>query len=63
MNGRYREIEREDEKNSIVALMASEPTWWEPAYIKTIAKDGKERKLDPIFFRIDIDSATGHQTG
>lgn len=63
LTGHYREIELEDEKNSIVALMASEPTWWEPAYIKTIGNDGKERKLDPIFFRIDIDSATGHQAG
>ncbi|KAB2659399.1 pyridoxamine 5'-phosphate oxidase family protein [Brucella tritici] len=63
LNGHYREIDRDDEKNAIVALMASEPTWWEPAYIKTVAKDGHERKLEPIFFRIDIESATGHQTG
>jgi nitroimidazol reductase NimA-like FMN-containing flavoprotein (pyridoxamine 5'-phosphate oxidase superfamily) len=63
LNGRYREIEHEDEKNSIVALMASEPTWWEPAYTKTVANDGHERKLTPIFFRVDIESATGHQTG
>lgn len=63
LNGRYREIEREDEKNSIVALMASEPTWWEPAYTKTVAKDGHERKLAPVFFRVDIESATGHQAG
>lgn len=63
LNGRYREIERENEKNSIVTLMASEPTWWEPAYTKTIAKDQQERKLEPVFFRIDIESATGHQTG
>src|SRR5690606_41917281 len=63
LNGRYREIEREDEKTSIVALMASEPTWWDPAYTKTVAKDGHERKLAPVFFRVDIESATGHQAG
>ncbi|MFQ0812941.1 pyridoxamine 5'-phosphate oxidase [Brucella anthropi] len=63
VNGRYREIEREDEKNAIVELMASEPTWWEPAYIRTITKGGQERKLEPVFFRIDVENATGHEAG
>jgi uncharacterized protein len=63
VNGLYREIIREEEKEAIVNMMANEPTWWEPAYTKTITSDGEQRKLEPVFFRVDIESATGHQTG
>lgn len=63
VNGHYREIIREEEKASIVNMMASEPTWWEPAYTKTITGGGEQRKLEPVFFRVDIESATGHQAG
>lgn len=63
VQGRYREIVLEDEQNAIVELMACEPIWWEPGYMKTVDKEGHERKLEPVFFRIDIESATGHQTG
>ncbi len=63
VQGHYREIALEDEKNAIVELMASEPNWWEPGYMKTVDKEGHERKLEPVFFRIDIESATGRETG
>ena len=63
VNGHYREIDREDEKAAIVNMLANEPTWWEPAYTKTITSGGAQRKLEPVFFRVDIESATGHQAG
>lgn len=62
VNGHYREITREEEKNAIVSMLANEPSWWEPAYTKTVASDGGQRKLEPVFFRVDIESATGHET-
>ena len=62
LQGRYREIAREDEKAAIVNIMSAEPTWWEPAYTKTVTKDGGTRKLEPVFFRVDVESASGHQT-
>lgn len=61
VHGRYREILGEDEQEAIVKLMANDPIWWEPAYTRTITKEGDERKLTPIFFRVDIESATGHR--
>ncbi len=62
VQGRYREITHEEEQEAIVKMMASEPTWWEPAYIKTITKEGTERELKPVFFRVDIEKCSGHQT-
>ncbi|MBV2143878.1 pyridoxamine 5'-phosphate oxidase family protein [Falsochrobactrum sp. TDYN1] len=63
VNGQYREIVREEEQNAIVNLMESDPIWWEPAYTKTITSGGEQRKLAPVFFRVDIESTTGHETG
>ena len=63
VNGHYREITREEEKAAIVNMLSNEPTWWEPAYTKTITSGGEQRKLEPVFFRVDIESATGHQPG
>jgi len=63
VNGHYREITREEEKAAIVNMLSNEPTWWEPAYTKTITSSGEQRKLEPVFFRVDIESATGHQAG
>jgi len=62
VNGHYREITRDQEKAAIVNMLSNEPTWWEPAYTKTITSGGTQRKLEPVFFRVDIESATGHQT-
>jgi nitroimidazol reductase NimA-like FMN-containing flavoprotein (pyridoxamine 5'-phosphate oxidase superfamily) len=63
VNGHYREITREEEKAAIVSMLSNEPTWWEPAYTKTITSGGEQRKLEPVFFRVDIENATGHQAG
>ncbi len=63
VNGRFLEITGDEEKQAIVNLLAAEPTWWEPGYTKTIKKEGGERKLEPIFFRVDIESVTGHRAG
>lgn len=61
VHGRYREIAGEDECEAIVKLLADEPLWWEPGYTRTITSEGGERRLEPVFFRVDIESATGHQ--
>lgn len=61
VHGRYREIAGEAEREAIVKLMSDEAIWWEPGYSKTITREGGERKLEPVFFRVDIESATGHQ--
>lgn len=61
VNGHYREITRDEEKAAIVNMLSNEPTWWEPAYTKTITSGGEQRKLEPVFFRVDIASTTGHQ--
>jgi len=62
VNGRYREIMRDEEQNAIVNMMANQPVWWEPAYTKSVTRSGEQRKLTPVFFRVDIESATGHET-
>ncbi len=62
LNGHYREIDREDEKCDRRAYGFGTDLVGTGIH-KTVAKDGHERKLEPIFFRIDIESATGHQTG
>ncbi len=62
VRGRYRELGLEEEKAAIVKLMSTDATWWEPAYTKTVTREGAERPLEPVFFRVDIESTTGHQT-
>lgn len=62
VHGRFRELADAEEKAAIAKLMSTDATWWEPAYTKTVTRDGKERPLEPVFFRVDIESATGHQT-
>ncbi len=62
VHGRFRELADAEEKAAIAKLMSSDATWWEPAYTKTLSREGKERALEPVFFRVDIESATGHQT-
>ena len=41
-------------------LLQQHPSWWEPAFVKTILH-GEERPLLPIYYRISIDHITGHQ--
>lgn len=62
IEGRYSELNTDEERQAIANLLSSNPTWWEPAYVRTVGKDGKDRKLEPVFFRIDIDSLSGHET-
>src|SRR5690606_20399543 len=62
VNGRFREIIGEAKQSAIANMMATQPSWWEPAYIRTITQTGEDRPLKPFYFRIDIESATGHET-
>ncbi|MFC4625367.1 pyridoxamine 5'-phosphate oxidase family protein [Daeguia caeni] len=63
VHGRYHRIEGEQEKAALVKLFSDLPTWWEPAYVRMVKQDGEERKLSPVFFRVDIESATGREAG
>ncbi|HVB55048.1 MAG TPA: pyridoxamine 5'-phosphate oxidase family protein [Candidatus Acidoferrales bacterium] len=62
--GRYEELpntpEWETARERAHQLLQKRPTWWEPAYAKTIVQ-GAERPLVPVYFRIYIDQITGHQ--
>jgi|SRR5450755_2846378 nitroimidazol reductase NimA-like FMN-containing flavoprotein (pyridoxamine 5'-phosphate oxidase superfamily) len=61
--GRYHEISNtaaeEAERKMIHALLQKRAVWWEPAYARTVL-GGRVRPLEPIYFRISIDSITGH---
>lgn len=63
VHGHYHAVEGEQEKTALVKLLSDSPTWWEPAYVRMVDREGEERKLKPAFFRIDIDSATGREAG
>lgn len=41
-------------------LLQMQPVWWEPGYAKTVL-DGKERPLEFMYFRIQIDQMSGHR--
>jgi nitroimidazol reductase NimA-like FMN-containing flavoprotein (pyridoxamine 5'-phosphate oxidase superfamily) len=41
-------------------LLQRRPAWWEPGYVKTVL-DGKERPLEPLYFRISIEKISGHK--
>ena len=41
-------------------LLQARPMWWEPAYVKTIRR-GDTRSLEPLYFRILIESLSGHR--
>lgn len=60
--GRYEELARTAENEATIthahALLQRRPAWWEPGFVKTIL-DGKERPLDPLYFRIRIQKVTG----
>jgi uncharacterized protein len=61
--GRYHEVlntaAEEGERKLIHALLQKRAAWWEPAYTRTVL-GGHARPLEPIYFRISIDSITGH---
>jgi nitroimidazol reductase NimA-like FMN-containing flavoprotein (pyridoxamine 5'-phosphate oxidase superfamily) len=62
--GRYQELSNTPElaQSRVIAhdLLARNAEWWEPGYIKTL-HEGKERRLDPLYFRISIGEISGHQ--
>jgi hypothetical protein len=62
--GRYQElpVSPEFHRTRMVAhdLLAKTAMWWEPGYAKTLHK-GKERPLEPIYFRISISEISGRQ--
>jgi nitroimidazol reductase NimA-like FMN-containing flavoprotein (pyridoxamine 5'-phosphate oxidase superfamily) len=61
--GRYEELpdtpESQPDREFAWKLLQHCATWWEPGYARTILH-GKERRLEPIFYRIYIDRVTGH---
>jgi nitroimidazol reductase NimA-like FMN-containing flavoprotein (pyridoxamine 5'-phosphate oxidase superfamily) len=41
-------------------LLSKAPNWWEPGFAKTL-KDGVERALVTVYFRVSIDEISGHE--
>jgi hypothetical protein len=62
--GRYEELPdapaTADGRGLAYSFLQRTPAWWEPGYAKTVLK-GNERPLVPVYFRIQIESITGHQ--
>lgn len=61
--GRYHEVSNtaaeEAERTMIHELLKKRAVWWEPGYARTVL-GGHARPLEPLYFRISIDSITGH---
>jgi nitroimidazol reductase NimA-like FMN-containing flavoprotein (pyridoxamine 5'-phosphate oxidase superfamily) len=64
VSGRYEELadtpEFEGHRELAHDLLKSRPMWWEPGYVKTVLAD-KTRPLECIYFRIRIESISGHR--
>lgn len=65
ISGRYEELSNTpahdaDRSRAHVLLQHERPAWWEPAYVKTFI-DGKERPLEPVYFRIRIEQIDGRR--
>jgi len=43
------------------AALGRHPSWWVPAYVR-MALDRESRPLDPVYFRVFIDTITGRRT-
>jgi hypothetical protein len=60
--GRYEELpdtpERKPDRELAFQLLQQRANWWEPGYAKTIVQHA-ERRLEPVYFRIQIDQITG----
>jgi nitroimidazol reductase NimA-like FMN-containing flavoprotein (pyridoxamine 5'-phosphate oxidase superfamily) len=41
-------------------LLQRRPAWWEPGYVKTVL-EGRERPLEPLYFRIHIEKISGRR--
>ena len=48
--GRYQELTTEKERTYAHDLLERRPAWWEPGYSRTVM-EGKERPLNPVYFR------------
>jgi nitroimidazol reductase NimA-like FMN-containing flavoprotein (pyridoxamine 5'-phosphate oxidase superfamily) len=61
--GRYQELiepQFSAERARARTLLERRPSWWQPAFAERELKAGREL-IDPIFFRIHIDSISGLQ--
>ena len=62
--GRYQELletpELHDARVRAHDLLAQTAAWWEPGYVRTVHQ-GVERPLQPLYFRVCVDTITGHQ--
>lgn len=62
--GRYEELPdtpaHEAHRKRAYDLLHKRAAWWEPGYVKTIL-DGKERPLEPLYFRVSIEKISGHR--
>lgn len=62
--GRYVELQKtselEDERRHAHALLWQGQRAWEPGYARTILQ-GKQRALEPLYFRIEIGEVTGRR--
>lgn len=59
--GTYQELSDYPEQRQVAhTLLSRSPLWWEPGYVKTV-RDGEVRPLDPIYFRISVETISGHQ--
>ncbi len=61
VHGRFHEVTRDEDREAVTKLMDAQPSWWEPGYVRTVTKEGEDRKLRPVYFRIDIEDVSGHQ--
>ncbi len=64
IEGRYEELpataEFLERQNFAHDLLARTADWWEPGFTRTVALDGRERALEPVYFRIAVDHISGH---
>lgn len=62
--GRYQELSEMPEfyETQILAhhLLSKAANWWEPGFAKTL-KDGVERALATVYFRVSVDEISGHE--
>jgi nitroimidazol reductase NimA-like FMN-containing flavoprotein (pyridoxamine 5'-phosphate oxidase superfamily) len=60
--GRYHEVSMgasgDAERTMIYKLLHKRAVWWEPGYARTVV-GGRTRPLEPIYFRLSIESITG----
>lgn len=64
VSGRYEELLDTQEffnaRNTAQWLLSEHAAWWEPGYARTL-HDGMERPMESVWFRIQIQSVSGHE--